>query len=102
MWSTVTSMWFFWPQSFANASNQLSYSGTKWLHCTIDNDLVSADARETNGTESAGAELAARSVRPVCFKNRRRVTRRELPLLILNPSMDAASWRRLIPDEGSV
>ena len=29
MWSTVTSMLFFVPQSFANWSNHLSYAGTK-------------------------------------------------------------------------
>src|SRR3954466_10238251 len=95
MWSTVPSTWFFCPQSFANASNHLSYSGTKWLHCTMESDLVSASARETNGAARDGAEAAAR-VRPVCFRKRRRVRRKNLPVLIWIPPVDVASWRRLI------
>src|SRR5262249_50828045 len=75
MWSTVTAILFFCPQSFAKLSNHLSYSGTKWLHCTIDSDLLSANARDTNGAKSTGAVAAVARVRPVSFKNRRRVTR---------------------------
>src|SRR5262249_60160860 len=59
MWSTVTAILFFCPQSFAKLSNHLSYSGTKWLHCTIDSDLLSANPRDTNGAESIGARPAA-------------------------------------------
>src|SRR5579885_3491818 len=55
MWSTVTAILFFSPQSLANLSNQVSYAGTKWLHCTIDSDLLSAKARDTKGAESIGA-----------------------------------------------
>ena len=53
----------------------VSYAGTKWLHCTIDSDLLSAKARDTNGAEIIGAAPAVATVRPVSFKNRRRVTR---------------------------
>src|SRR4051794_12909441 len=40
----------------------------------MDSELVSANARDTNGAEINGAALAAASVKPVCFKNRRLVT----------------------------
>ena len=52
------------PQSLANLSNQVSYSGTKWAHCTIDSDLSAAKRLDTNGAESIGAEPAAARVRP--------------------------------------
>src|SRR6476661_5780246 len=84
-WSTVTATLFLSPQSLANLSNQVSYSGTKWAHCTIDSDLSAARARDTNGAESNGAEPAAARVRPVFVKNRRRVTG-SLVVLILGSS----------------
>ena len=34
-WSTVTSTPFVAPHALAHGSNQLSYAGTKWLHCRI-------------------------------------------------------------------
>src|ERR1041384_4440118 len=74
MWSTVTEILFFSPQSLANLSNQVSYSGTKCAHWTMDSVLVWAMAREMNGAESTGAEPAAARVRPALFKNRRLVT----------------------------
>jgi hypothetical protein len=52
----------------------VSYAGTKWLHCTIDSELLSAKARDTNGADSTGAAPALARVTPVFFKNRRRVT----------------------------
>src|SRR5215469_16484346 len=83
MWSTVTAILFFSPQSLANLSTHVSYSGTKWLHCTIDSDLLSASARDTNGAERAGAAPAAARVRPASFKKRRLVTRESLLPIIL-------------------
>src|ERR1043165_1487521 len=83
MWSTVTATPFFDPQSFANWSNHLSYSGTKWLHCTMVSVLPWAQARDTNGAEIAGAEPAAARVTPAFFRNRRRVTGGSLLVLIL-------------------
>src|SRR5947207_9314101 len=74
MWSTVTAILFFSPQSLANLSNHVSYAGTKWLHCTIDSAVLSANARDTNGAESIGAAPALARVSPVFFKKRRRVT----------------------------
>src|SRR5262249_47113536 len=87
MWSTVTAILFFSPQSLANLSNHVSYSGTKWLHCTIDSDLLSASARDTNGAERAGAETAAARVRPASFKKRRLVRRESLLPIILGSSL---------------
>src|SRR4051812_15862238 len=83
MWSTVTLTLFFEPQSLAKLSNHLSYSGTKWLHCTMVSVLACAMALETNGAEIAGAEPAAASVRPAFFKKRRLVTDKSLFVLIL-------------------
>ena len=57
------------PQSFANSSNHLSYAGTKWLHCTMDNVLVCANERETNGAEIRGVPLAAATASPVFLRN---------------------------------
>src|SRR6185295_187497 len=82
-WSTVTAILFFSPQALAKLSNQVSYAGTKWLHCTIESDLSAASDLEMNGAESKGAVPAAASVRPVDFKNRRRVTDPMRFLLIL-------------------
>ena len=82
MWSTVTAILFFSPQSLANLSNQVSYSGTKCAHCTIDSALSAAMARDTNGADSTGAAPTAASVRPVSFKNRRLVTR-ESPFVVM-------------------
>src|SRR5262252_4314428 len=76
MWSTVTAIWFFCPQSLAKLSNHLSYSGTKWLHCTIDSDLLSANARDTNGAESIGARPAAPAATPDALRKFRRVRER--------------------------
>ena len=99
MWSTVTSMLFFDPQSFAKLSNHLSYSGTKWLHCTMVSVLVSANARDTNGAEINGAALAAASVRPVSFKNRRLVTREILLMSIFGSSSLGFQLDEATPDE---
>src|SRR5581483_5027873 len=76
-------MLFFVPQSFANRSNHLSNAGTKWLHWTIVRVLVSAMARDINGAERIGAVLAARRVSPASFRNRRRVARAKVVVLIL-------------------
>ena len=48
--------------------------------------LVSANARDTNGAEINGAALAAASVKPVCFKNRRLVTREIMLMSIFGSS----------------
>src|SRR5215467_3426361 len=76
MWSTVTAILFFSPQSLANLSNHVSYSGTKWLHCTIDSNLVSAKARDTNGAEITGAKPAAPAATLDVLRKSRRVTER--------------------------
>src|SRR5215470_7530831 len=94
MWSTVTAILFFSPQSLANLSNHMSYSGTKWLHCTIDSDLLSAKACATNGAER-GAVPAAAMVRPAFFKNRRLVTRGSLLLIFAPPPGMRQSVKRL-------
>src|SRR5579872_4258042 len=83
MWSTVTAILFFSPHSLANLSNQVSYAGTKWAHCTIESDLSAARPFDTNGADSIGA---AASVRPVSLKNRRRVTGASLFFLISGSS----------------
>src|SRR5215813_10215593 len=61
----------------------------------METDFVSARALEMNGALRDGAEAAAR-VRPDCCRKRRRVTRRDLPVLIWIPPVDVSSWRRLI------
>src|SRR6185312_7737009 len=81
-WSTETETLFFAPHSLANLSNHVSYAGTKCAHCTIDSDVSAAKAFDTNGAESIGAAPAAAMVRPVSFRNRRRVTRGSLVVLI--------------------
>ena len=86
-------MLFFDPQSLAKLSNHLSYSGTKWLHCTIVSVLVSAMARDTNGAEIAGADPMAARVRPAFFKTRRLVTGGNLFMLILGSSPGVFSVR---------
>src|SRR5689334_17030524 len=93
MWSTVTATLFFSPQSLANLSNQVSYSGTKCAHCTIDSDLSAAIALLTNGADSTGAAPAAAKVRPVSFKKRRRETRGSSLVVILAFSLwNSAGW----------
>src|ERR1043165_5599546 len=75
MWSTVTATPFFDPQSFANWSNHLSYSGTKWLHCTMVSVLAWASAGDTNGADIAGPRPAAPAIALLVFRKLRRVTR---------------------------
>src|SRR5215813_4196781 len=70
----VTVMPFFFPQSFAKPSNQVSNWGTKWLHWMTFNVLVAARAVDTNGAESAGAKPAAPAMALVVFRKCRRVT----------------------------
>src|ERR1700761_3444960 len=74
MWSTVTAILFLSPQSLANLSNQVSNAGTKWLHCTIVSDLLSANARDTNGAERPGASQAAPPTAPEALRKLPRVT----------------------------
>src|SRR5690349_12667576 len=76
IWSTVTLILFFDPHSFAKLSNHLSYSGTKWLHCTMLSDFVCAMAREMNGAAIAGARPAAPAAAAVCLRKPLRVTTR--------------------------
>src|SRR5438876_3164137 len=61
------------PQSLAKASNQVSYWGTKWLHCRILSVLVWASALATNGAEIAGARPAAPAAAPARCRKPRRV-----------------------------
>src|SRR5216684_3273968 len=63
----------FLPQSLAKASNQVSYWGTKWLHCRILSVLVWASASAMNGAEIAGARPAAPAAAPARFRKPRRV-----------------------------
>src|SRR6476659_7050080 len=98
-WSTVTETLFFSPQSLANLSNQVSYSGTKWAHCTMDSDLFWASAFDTNGAESIGAAPAAARVRPVSLRKRRRVTDANLLVLIVGSSSVWFQLEEASPDE---
>src|SRR5690242_9670931 len=95
MWSTVTETLFFAPQSLANLSNQMSYSGTKCAHCTIDSALSAASAFDTNGADSIGAVPAAAIVRPVFVRNRRLVTRGIFDVLI-SVSLPVVGWMRRV------
>src|SRR6266542_548223 len=61
------------PQSLAKASNQVSYWGTKWLHCRILSVLAWASASAMNGAEIAGARPAAPAAAPARFRKPRRV-----------------------------
>src|SRR5690242_17555655 len=92
-WSTVTATLFFAPQSLANLSNQVSYTGTKCAHCTIESDLSAARPFEMKGAERIGAAPAAARVRPVVFKNRRRVLDLVRSLLIWGSS--SVIWPQL-------
>src|SRR5215831_7327518 len=76
MWSTVTAIPFFFPQSRAKPSIQRSYSGIKWLHCRIFRVFVSADAVETNGADTVGARPAAPAAIPMVLRKSRRVEAR--------------------------
>src|SRR5215831_7304817 len=67
---------FFLPQSLAKPSNQLSYWGTKWLHCRILRVLVWARASATNGAEITGAKPATPAATPDLLRKSRRVTER--------------------------
>jgi hypothetical protein len=56
----------------------VSYSGTKWLHCTIDSDLLSANARDTKGAEITGAKPTAPAAKLDVLRKSRRVMERFL------------------------
>ena len=69
-WSTITSVSFFCPHAFVYVlSNQVSYAGTKWLHCRILSVRCAARARlvTTNGAAPAAIPAA-----PIARMNRRR------------------------------
>src|SRR5262249_6690795 len=90
MWSTVTSILFWLPQSVANLSNQVSYSGTKWFHCRIRSCFlpeVPPLLDVPGGAQAAAAPPTARVAAP-CMK-RRRLTRFSKSPLILVPPL---SW----------
>src|SRR5215813_10341267 len=76
MWSTETSTLFCLPQSLANASIHLSYSGMKWLHRMIFSVLAWPQAVETNGADNAGARPAAPAMTLDVLRKSRRVTER--------------------------
>src|SRR5690606_2138856 len=62
MWSTTTSMPFAAPHSRAYWSNQVSYAGTKWLHCKIRR-LPPPCARSSDGPKAAAAAVAPEYLR---------------------------------------
>src|SRR5215472_17441256 len=69
---------FFLPQSLAKPSNQVSYCGTKWLHCKNLRVLVWARASATNGADTRGANPADPAATPDVLRKSRRVTERFL------------------------
>ena len=98
MWSTVTAIFFL----LAPVLGEFIEPGIvcrerSELHCTIESDLLSAKAFETNGAESKGAVPAAARVRPVSLKNRRRVTDASLFVLFMgSSSLFDCSWTRRV------
>src|SRR6202008_4483955 len=74
MLSTTTLVLFFCPHSFVNVPlNQVSYAGTKWLHCRIFSVFCWACAR--CGKRKAGPAPAANAPVPASLTN----SRREIP-----------------------
>src|SRR6516225_153506 len=74
MLSTTTLVLFFWPHSFVKVPlNQVSYAGTKWLHCRIFSVFCWACAR--SGKRNAGPAPAASAPVPASLTN----SRREIP-----------------------
>src|SRR5205814_4215319 len=91
MWSTVTSTPFCVPQSFAYLSNQVSYVGTKWLHCMILSDFCWRLIRMVGPSATAAAAAPA-----VVTNSRRSILFR---LVIALPSIH--SERRLAAKRGA-
>src|ERR1700747_3369141 len=76
MLSTTTFVLFFCPHAFVNFPlNQVSYAGTKWLHCKIFRVFCCACAR--SGKRKAGPTPADSAPMPASLTN----SRREIPPL---------------------